>query len=208
MEQQVVSPAARVEQSVDTITAGMTKPQRHRFAEYALGLLLPGERKSMEPIATRIDPEQPMARYKTFERFISVSGWDDHAVRRAALRWAMPALLKEEAPLGWIIDETGYPKKGTHSVFVQRQYSGTLGKVANCQVAVSLSVATAHQSLPIDFELYMPKVWADDPARRGACKVPAQLQFRSKPEIALELIEAALRDEVPVAPVLADSLYA
>ena len=207
MEEQVVRLEGRIEQFVETVTAGMTKPQRRRFAEYALGVVLPGDRKSMEPMAARIDPERPMARYKTFQRFISVSGWDDHTVRQAAFRWAQPALLSGGPPLGWTVDDTGYPKKGAHSVFVHRQYTGTVGKVTNCQVGVSLSVVTEHQSLPVDFDLYMPQVWADDPARRVQCKVPEELKFRTKPEIALELIEAALRDNVPVAPVLADSGY-
>jgi SRSO17 transposase len=131
-------------------------------------LLLSGERKSMEPLAARMDPEHAMARYKTFQRFISVSGWDDHAVRRAAFAWAEPGLLRQRSPLAWLVDETGFPKQGTHSVFVQRQYSGTLGKVGNCQVAMSLSVCTERQSMPIDFDLYMLLQPASERADRRA----------------------------------------
>lgn len=200
--------AARMDEFVNTIGAALgSKPQRTRFSEYALALLLPGDRKSMEPLAARIDPEHAMARYKTFQRYISVSEWDDRAVRRAAFWWAEPALLKGKAPFAWLLDDTGFPKQGTHSVFVQRQYSGTLGKVGNCQVAVSLSVCTETESMPIDFELYMPKVWATARARRTVCKVPRTLKFRTKPEIALELIERALEDEIPVAPIVSDSAY-
>jgi SRSO17 transposase len=198
---------ARMGEFVRTIGAGLSAPQRRRFAEYAQGLLLPGERKSMEPLAARLDPEHAMARYKTFQRFISVSHWDDHAVRRAGFRWAEGALLRGKPPLAWLVDDTGFPKQGKHSVFVQRQYSGTLGKVGNCQVAVSLSVCTESQSLPLDFELYMPEKWAKDRGRRKACKVPTGLKFRTKPEIALDMIDAAVRDGIPVGPVVADSAY-
>jgi SRSO17 transposase len=198
---------ARMDGFVRTIGAALTAPQRKRFAEYAQALLLPGERKSMEPLAARMDPEHAMARYKTFQRFISVSGWDDYAVRRAAFEWAKPGFLGRRSPLAWLLDDTGFPKQGKHSVFVQRQYSGTLGKVGNCQVAVSLSVCTETQSMPIDFDLYMPESWAKDRARRRACKVPASLKFRTKTQIALDLIDAALRDGVPVGPVVADSGY-
>lgn len=184
-----------------------SRPQRKRFAQYALGLLLPGERKSMEPMAARIDPEHAMARFKTFQRFIACSDWDDLAVRQAAYRWAEPALAQAGPMLAWIIDDTGFLKQGTHSVFVDRQYTGTAGKVCNCQVAVSLSVASETLSMPLDFELYMPQGWAEDWARREEAKVPRDLGFRTKPEIALELIEEALRTGVSRAPVVVDSNY-
>lgn len=206
MRQNVERPWARLERFVGRITRPLSVPQRRRFSEYAMGVLLPGERKSMEPMAARIDPEHAMARYKTFQRF-SVSKWDDRAVRRAAFEWAESSLLSGRPPRAWLVDDTGFPKQGIHSVFVQRQYSGTLGKVGNCQVAVSLSVCSDKQSLPIDFDLYMPDEWASDRGRRAACKVPRTLKFRSKPEIALDLIDAALRDEIPQAPVVADSGY-
>jgi SRSO17 transposase len=184
-----------------------SRPQRKRFAQYALGLLLPGERKSMEPMAARIDPEHAMARFKTFQHFIACSDWDDLAVRQAAYRWAEPALAQAGPMVAWVIDDTGFLKKGMHSVFVSRQYTGTAGKVCNCQVAVSLTVATETLSMPLDFELYMPEVWAKDFSRREEAKVPRELWFRPKPEIALELIEEALRIGVPRAPVVVDSNY-
>lgn len=196
-----------MDQFVESLTAGMSRPQRGRFAEYALGLLLPGERKSMEPMAARIDPEHAMARYKTFQRFISVSEWDDESVRRQAFWWAEPVLLGGGSPHAWIVDDTGFLKKGSHSVFVHRQYTGTAGKVTNCQIGVSLSVASEVQSLPIDFALYMPEVWVQDGQRRAECDVPEDLSFRTKPEIALDQIERAVRDGIPVAPILADSGY-
>lgn len=184
-----------------------SRPQRKRFAQYALGLLLPGERKSMEPMAARIDPEHAMARFKTFQHFIACSDWDDLAVRQASYQWAQPALAQAGPMLAWIIDDTGFLKKGKHSVFVSRQYTGTAGKVCNCQVAVSLSVASETLSMPLDFELYMPECWAEDWARREEAKVPRDLGFRTKPDIALELIEQALRDGVARAPAVVDSNY-
>jgi SRSO17 transposase len=200
--------AARLDDFVDEIGAALgSQPQRKRFAQYALGLLLPGDRKSMEPMAARVDPDHAMARYKTFQRFISVSRWDDLAVRRAAFWWAEPALLGGQPPLAWVIDDTGFPKQGKESVFVQRQYSGTLGKVGNCQVAVSLSICTETQSFPLDFELYMPESWANDWGRRHQCKVPTDLRFRTKPRIALALIARAIRDGIPTGPIVSDSGY-
>lgn len=196
-----------MDEFVGQLTTEMTRPQQRRFAEYAVALLLPGERKSMEPLAARIDPAHAMPRYKTFQRFISGSEWDDRAVRGAAFRWAQSALLGDGKALGWVIDDTGFVKKGEHSVFVHRQYTGTAGKVCNCQVGVSLSVVTEQQSMPVDFELYMPQGWAEDKARRAECRVPQGLEFRTKPEIALELIETAVEQGVEQAPVLADSAY-
>jgi len=182
-------------------------PQRKRFAEYALGLLLPGERKSMEPIAARVDPEHPMARFKTFQRFIGCSQWDDRAVRRAAYTWAQPVLQSSGPVLAWIFDDTGFIKQGEHSVFVHRQYTGTAGKVCNCQVAVSMSIATEALSMPLDYELYMPETWAKDRDRRLEAKVPKELEFRTKPEIALDIIDRALEDGIAPAPVVVDSGY-
>lgn len=184
-----------------------SQPQRKRFAEYALGLLLPGERKSMEPIASRIDPEHTMARFKTFQRFVGCSEWDDHAVRRAAYTWAQPVLARSGGVLAWIFDDTGFVKQGQHSVFVQRQYTGTVGKVCNCQTAVSMSIANQALSVPLDYELYMPETWANDSERRLEAKVPKTLKFRTKPEIALDIIDRALADGIPVAPVVVDAGY-
>ena len=184
-----------------------SKPQRKRFAEYSLGLLLPGERKSMEPIAARIDPEHAMARFKTFQGFIGCSQWDDLAVRRAAYSWARPAIERSGRVQAWIFDDTGFIKQGQHSVFVHRQYTGTAGKLCNCQVAVSMSLATATLSMPLDFDLYMPECWEDDWERREEAKVPRELKFRTKPEIALDMIDRALRDGIPPAPVVVDCGY-
>jgi SRSO17 transposase len=113
----------------------------------------------------------------------------------------------DEPIQAWIVDDTGFPKKDCHSVGVARQYCGQLGKQDNCQVAVSLSVATHQGSLPVASRLYLPKDWTDDPARRTAAGVPDNIQFQTKPEIALQQMREALAGGVPPAVVLADPAY-
>ncbi len=120
---------------------------------------------------------------------------------------ALPAIERHGAIRAWIIDDTGFPKKGTHSVGVARQYCGQLGKQDNCQVAVSLSVANDHASLPIAYRLYLPQAWADDQDRRRGAGVPDDVRFQTKPQIALEQIEAAMRSGVSPAAVLMDAGY-
>ena len=183
------------------------REQKESFALYAHGILGEGERKSVEPIAARatggVDEEEETAG-AACERmqawllnFLRLSPWDDHSVRREAARYVIETLEKQEPVTTWIIDDTGFPKQGKHSVGVQRQYSGTLGKVGNCQVGVSLTIATKHEHVPIDFALYMPKSWTDDVARREKARVPENLVFKTKPELALDLITRALEDRIP-----------
>jgi SRSO17 transposase len=128
-------------------------------------------------------------------------------VRREAARYVIDALEKQEPVTTWIIDDTGFPKQGNHSVGVQRQYTGTLGKIGNCQIGVSLTIATRHEHVPIDFELYMPKSWTDDPARCEKARVPGDLIFKTKPELALDLITRAVEDKIPGEIVLVDAAY-
>src|SRR5215471_10339149 len=144
------------------------KCRRASFAIYAMGLLGAAERKSAEPIAAlaSANPATCEPMHHRLLRFLRDSAWDDRAVRRVAARHALDAMTAEEPIRTWVIDDTGFPKQGTHSVGVHRQYSGTLGKVGNCQVAVSLSVATRSAHMPIDFALYVPESWASDPALR------------------------------------------
>src|SRR5262249_57286237 len=110
--------------------------------------------------------------HKKLQYFRSESVWDDREVRRAAARYAIEELSRHEPIRTWIIDDTGFLKQGKHSVGVQRQYTGSAGKTANCQIGVSLSVATDHAQLPIDFELFLPKLWTEDPKRRAPGKIP------------------------------------
>jgi SRSO17 transposase len=128
-------------------------------------------------------------------------------VRRESALFAIEALEVQEPVTTWIIDDTGFPKQGKHSVGVQRQYSGTLGKVGNCQIGVSLTIATRHEHVPIDFALYMPESWTEDPVRREKAKVPADLVFKTKPQLALDLIARAVEDKVPGEILLVDAAY-
>ena len=185
------------------------KRKRGSFAIYALGILGEGERKSAEPIAARAcgDPALAQRAHDKLLHFLSSSAWDDQAVRRVAARYAIAAMGAREPVTTWIIDDTGFLKQGTHSVGVQRQYTGSAGKIANCQIGVSLSVATRTEHLPIDFALYLPTSWTDDPARCAAAKVPEGVGFQTKIDLALDMIERATRDGLPGEIVLADSAY-
>lgn len=189
------------------------REQKESFALYAHGILGDGERKSVEPIASRAiagdaDPGAACERMQArLLNFLRVSTWSDRLVRLESARHAIEALEKQEPVTTWVIDDTGFPKQGSHSVGVQRQYTGTLGKVGNCQVGVSLTIATKHEHVPIDFALYMPKSWTDDDERREKARVPRDLVFKTKPELALGLIKQALEDKIPGDIVLADAAY-
>jgi SRSO17 transposase len=176
---------------------------------YALGLLGDGERKSVEPIAARAcgDPALCEAYQARLLHFIADSQWNDHGVRRAATKYALSAMVEREPIETWIVDDTGFLKQGKHSVGVQRQYTGSAGKITNCQVGVSLSVATRTEHIPIDFELYLPKSWANDPAQRAKGKIPDEVGFETKPELALDMIRWAVEDGVPRGVLLSDSGY-
>jgi SRSO17 transposase len=179
------------------------------FAIYAMGLLGDGERKSVEPIAARAcpDPDKTDAMHQRLLHFTVNSRWSDREVRREAARYALGAMTQREPLEAWIIDDTGFLKQGKHSVGVQRQYTGSAGKIANCQVGVSLSIATRTEHLPIDFELYLPESWANDSARRQEAQIPEEVLFKTKPQLAVQMIRRALADNVPKGVVLADGAY-
>src|SRR3954452_9769257 len=174
---------------------------------YCTGLLLPGGRKSIEPMAARLDPRHVQATHQSLHHFVAKAPWDDAAVLTAVREQVLPALTRHGPITAWILDDTGFPKKGTHSVGVARQYCGQLGKQENCQVAVARSVANERASLPVAFDLYLPEDWAGDPARRAKAGVPQDLAFRTKPRIALGQIRRALADGVPPGVVLGDAGY-
>src|SRR5690348_11465 len=193
----------------DRIGEVLGRPERRAsFATYALGILGEGERKSLEPIAARAcaDPQRMDAEHQRLHHFATDSPWDDQAVRREAARYALTAMTQREPIDSWIIDDTGFPKQGKHSVGVQRQYCGTLGKVGNCQVAVSLSVATRTEHLPVDFALYLPETWLTDD-KRAEARIPWNLQHATKAELALQMISRAIEDGVPPGLVLGDRAY-
>src|SRR3954466_3081568 len=170
--------------------------RKERMVGYCTGLLLPGERKSVEPMAARLDPARVSSLHQALHHFVATAPWSDAAVLAAVREQVLPALTRHGPAAAWIIDDTAFPKKGRLSVGVARQYCGQLGKQENCQVAVTLSVAHEHASLPIAYRLYLPEVWAADPARRCAAGVPEEIEFRTKPAIALDQIRRALAEGV------------
>src|ERR671939_461537 len=174
---------------------------------YTTGLLLPGERESVEPMAARVDPARVGAAHQSLHHFVAKAAWDDAALLAAVQAYALPALLERGPVRAWLVDDTGLPKKGKLSVGVARQYCGQLGKRDNCQVAVTLSVANEAASLPVAYRLYLPEAWANDPARRAMAGVPEEVGFRTKPAIALDQIGQALADGVPPGVVVTDAGY-
>ncbi|MGZ6725746.1 MAG: IS701 family transposase [Solirubrobacteraceae bacterium] len=200
----------RLESFFDRIGAVLGHHRRREsFAIYAMGLFGDGERKSIEPIATRAcpDPDDADAAHQSLLHFASTAAWSDHAVRHEAADYALSAMTERELVEAWILDDTGFLKQGRHSVGVQRQYTGSAGKITNCQIGVSLSIATRTEHLPIDFELYLPRCWTDDPARRREAQIPDDVVFKTKPELALGMIRRALDDGVPRGAVLGDCAY-
>jgi len=177
------------------------------FEDYCVGLLSAEGRKSVEPLAAVTAPERTAAQHQSLLHLVAQAPWSDQVVLTRVRERVLPSITRDEPVQAWIIDDTGFPKKGSHSVAVARQYCGQLGKQDNCQVAVSLSVATHQGSLPIAYRLYLPKEWADDPARRAAAGVPEDVIFQTKPEIALRQFRQALLDGVPPAVVLMDPAY-
>ena len=174
---------------------------------YCAGLLLPGDRKSIEPMAARVEPGRVQATHQSLHHLVAKADWSDAAVLAVVRTRVLPAIEQHGPIQAWNIDDTGFPKKGAHSVGVARQYCGKLGKQDNCQVAVSLSVANDHASLPVAWQLYLPQVWAEDAARRNKAGVPEALRFATKPRIALEQIRAAKADGIAPGIVLADAGY-
>jgi len=175
--------------------------------DYCTGLMLPGERKSVEPMAAKTAPARTAAQHQSLLHFVGVAAWSDEKVL-AKVRDLVLADIERHGPIeAWIIDDTGFPKKGTHSVGVARQYCGQVGKQDNCQVAVSLSVANHHASLPVDYRLYLPKEWAEDDERRRKTGVPDEIGFKTKPAIALDQIRRACEAGLPRGVALMDPAY-
>ena len=174
---------------------------------YCSGLMAPLERKSVEPMAALTDPSRTAAQHQSLLHFVGQSAWSDDAVLKQVRELVLPVIERSGPIRAWMIDDTSFPKKGTHSVGVARQYCGQLGKRENCQTAVTLSVANATASLPVAYRLYLPRVWADDPERRAKAGVPEDVAFKTKPQIALDQIEAALAEGIAPGVVLADAGY-
>ncbi len=193
---------------VEAITSALGHADRAvPFRSYCAGLLLPGDRKSVEPMAARVQPGRVRAAHQSLHHLVAKAEWSDDTVL-AAVRGRVLPIIERPGPIrALIIDDTGMPKKGKHSVGVARQYCGQLGKQDNCQVAVSLSAANDHASLPLAYRLYLPHEWADDPARRAEAGIPDDVVFQTKPQIALDQLRAALAAEIDAEVVLADAGY-
>jgi len=174
---------------------------------YCTGLLLPGERKSIEPLAARLAPHDVRRVHQSLHHFVANAPWSDEALLERVRHSVLPMMKRNGPVVAWIVDDTGFPKKGTHSVGVVRQYCGQVGKQENCRVAVSLSLATEQASLPIAWRLYLPEIWAQDRKRRKETGIPREVTFATKPAIALQQIRKAVEEEVTTAPVLADAAY-
>ena len=175
--------------------------------DYCTGLMLPGDRKSVEPMAARTAPARTGAQHQSLLHFIGVAPWSDERVLAKVREMVLPTIEEHGRIEAWIIDDTSFPKQGTHSVGVHHQYCGQLGKQANCQVAVSLSIANHFASLPVAYRLYLPKDWAQDGARRDKAGVPLDISFKTKPEIALEQMRWACEADLPSGVALMDAAY-
>ncbi|HXF47790.1 MAG TPA: IS701 family transposase [Burkholderiaceae bacterium] len=197
----------RFERYMEHLAAGLGHADRHAgLRGYCTGLILPGSRKSVEPMAARIDPLRASARHQALHHFVARAEWSDREMLRRVAQWVVP---KMDLSAGgyWIIDDTAFPKKGRHSVGVARQYCGVLGKQDNCQVAVSIWLANEQASLPVAYRLYLPQSWADDAGRRRKAGVPEEVKFATKTEIALAQLERLLAEGAPKYCVLADAGY-
>jgi SRSO17 transposase len=174
---------------------------------YCTGLLLPGERKSVEPMAARLGGPDVRRMHQSLHHLVADAPWNDEAVLERCLETVIPAMLRHDPVVAWVVDDTGFPKKGRESVGVARQYCGQVGKQDNCRVAVSLSVSTEKASMPVAFRLYLPESWIKDGKRRKKTGVPEEIQFQTKPEIALDQIRHARQRGIPQGVVLADAGY-
>src|SRR4030088_2448756 len=183
--------------------AGRAKPLR----DYCLGLMMPCERKSVEPMAAITAPERTAAQHQSLLHFVGQGGWCDAEVLGKVREMVLPRIERCGPIEAWIIDDTSFPKQGRHSVGVAHQYCGQLGKQANCQTAVSLSLANHDASLPVAYRLYLPKAWAEDDVRRRKAGVPEEIAFKTKPEIALEQIRWACEVGLPGTMALLDAGY-
>ncbi len=158
---------------------------------YCTGLLLPGERKSVEPMAARLAGDNVRRMHQSLHHLVADAPWSDEAVLDRCLGFVIPAMLRRDPVVAWVVDDTGFPKNSRESVGVARQYCGQVGKQDNCRVAVSLSATTEKASMPVAYRLYLPQSWIEDRKRRKKTGVPDSIQFQTKPEIALEQIQRA-----------------
>ena len=175
--------------------------------DYCAGLLVTEGRRSVEPIAAATAPAEVPVQHQRLLHFVANASWSDAAMLAKVRELVLPAIERHGPIETWIIDDTSFPKYGSHSVGVHHQYCGQLGKQANCQVAVTLSIANHHASLPVAYRLYLPQPWAQDAARRKKARIPKEISFKTKPQIALGQIRATLAAGVSKGVVLTDASY-
>ncbi|MBW8059119.1 MAG: IS701 family transposase [Solirubrobacterales bacterium] len=185
----------------EVLSEAVNRPvQLQNGGVYLRGLIEQGPRKSLEPMVARLGGEGD---YESLQNFLAVSPWDPAQVLRAVAERVAPEIGVQ----AWVIDDTGFPKDGKRSPGVKRQYSGTLGKIGNCQVGVSVHAVGAKATVPLGWALYLPEEWCEDPERRRKAKIPEEVVFKTKPELGAELIERGADWEIPAAPVLGDQAY-
>jgi SRSO17 transposase len=200
--------ASRFSAYVEGLTSVIGHADRAKpLRDYCLGLMMPCERKSVEPMAAITAPERTAAQHQSLLHFVGEGKWSDERVLAKVRELVLPEMERHGPIEAWIIDDTGFPKKGQYSVGVARQYCGELGKQDNCQVAVTLSIANHDASLPVAYRLYLPKDWASDRGRRRKVGVPDEIIFKTKPEIALAQIRWACEAGLPRGVVLMDAGY-
>jgi SRSO17 transposase len=175
--------------------------------DYCSGLLAAEGRRSVEPLAAATAPARVSVQHQKLLHFVGNAPWSDERVLAKVQEMVVPTIERHEPIQAWIIDDTSFPKQGKHSVGVHHQYCGQLGKQANCQVVVTLSIANHHASLPIAYRLYLPEAWSEDAARRKKARIPEEITFKTKPQIALEQIRAAVAAGVALGVVLMDASY-
>ncbi len=184
------------------VASGLVRSEQRRNAElYARGLMEAGARKSLEPIVARLGGGA--VEYEALQHFLADSPWDPAIVDRAVAERVCAVI----EPAAWVLDDTGIPKDGRHSPGVKRQYSGTLGKIGNCQIAVSLHAVSARGTVPLGFRLYLPEDWCQDPVRRRETKIPDSVEFQTKPALGGDLVARAAGWKIRRAPVLGDQAY-
>ena len=202
-----MSASERFDQYMAHLSRALGHADRHAGLKgYCTGLMLPLSRKSVEPMAARVDPLHASARHQALHHFVAKAQWSDVEVLRRVCQWVVPHMNFSRGGW-WIIDDTGFPKKGVHSVGVARQYCGMLGKQDNCQVAVSVSLACDQGSIPVAWQLYLPQDWAQDAERRKRTGVPESVRFATKTQIALHQLRTLLSEGAPRHCVLADAGY-
>jgi SRSO17 transposase len=199
-------PAAETRERLEGFVGGVAARlphvrQRANALVYVRGLIEQGGRKSLQPTLFRLG--ESSARYESLQQFLADSPWDPDLLVRACVERVAPAI----GVTAWVVDDTGIVKDGRHSPGVKRQYSGTLGKIGNCQVTVSVHAVGQWGTLPLGFSLYLPEDWCADPERRRKAKIPERVVFATKPQLAAALCERASGWELPAAPVLGDCAY-